>query len=73
MAIKARIATYSGVQAKVAVAPPVEQSTTILNLADVDATQLADGAVMIYNAALEKFVIKPTMDNANTKIIGGSF
>lgn len=67
--IKARVSTSSGVQAKVAIVPPQK----ITDLTDVDASLLDDGAVMVYDLATQKFIVKPDMDNAKTRIIGGSF
>jgi len=67
--IKARVSSTPNVQAKVAIVPPQK----ITDLTDVDASLLDDGGVMVYNLSSQKFVIKPEMDNPNTKIIGGSF
>jgi len=67
--IKARVSTSPNVQAKVAIVPPQK----ITDLTDVDASLLDDGAVMVYDLSTQKFVVKPEMDNPNTKIIGGSF
>ena len=46
---------------------------SLLDLTDVDATSLGDGAVLIFETATQKFVIQPTVSNANTKIIGGNY
>ena len=46
---------------------------SLLDLTDVDATSIGDGAVLIFETATQKFVIQPTVSNANTKIIGGKY
>tara|TARA_B100000287_G_scaffold329767_1_gene314312 strand:- start:721 stop:939 length:219 start_codon:yes stop_codon:yes gene_type:complete len=46
---------------------------SLLDLTDIDATQIGDGAVLIYETATQKFVIQQTMSNTNTKIIGGNY
>lgn len=70
MALKGVLNTQPGIQAKtVAIAP----SQSLLDLNDIDSSGLDDGAVMIYDLSSQKFVITQTMDNQNTKIIGGSF
>ena len=46
---------------------------SLLDLTDVDATSIGDGAVLIFETATQKFVIQPTVPNANTKIIGGNY
>lgn len=68
--LKGKLTTQNSVQAKtIAVGVP----TRLLDLIDVDASQLGDGAVLIYNASENKFETKQEVDNPNTKIIGGSF
>jgi len=46
---------------------------SLLDLTDIDATSIGDGAVLIYETATQKFVIQQTMSNTNTKIIGGNY
>jgi hypothetical protein len=70
MALKGVLKTTSTIQAKtVAVAPP----TSLLDLTDIDSALLSDGSLMVYDEASKKFVLKPEVQNPNTKIIGGSF
>ena len=70
MALKAQLSTQQGIQAKtVAIAP----SQSLLDLNDIDSSNLDDGAVMIYDLSSQKFVLTQEVRNPNTKIIGGSF
>ena len=46
---------------------------SLLDLTDIDATAIGDGAVLVFETATSKFVVQPTMQNANTKIIGGNY
>jgi|TARA_R110000803_G_scaffold67070_3_gene128666 hypothetical protein len=45
----------------------------LLELTDVDPVDLGDGSVVVYNASSEKFEIRRRMENANTRIIGGTY
>lgn len=45
----------------------------LTELTDVDTALLADGSVLIYNAATEKFETKSEVENENLRISGGSF
>jgi|TARA_B110000211_G_scaffold229300_1_gene286863 hypothetical protein len=45
----------------------------LLELTDVDPVDLGDGSVVVYNATSEKFEIRRRMENANTRIIGGTY
>lgn len=45
----------------------------LTQLTDVDTAALADGSVLIYNAATEKFETKSEVENENLRISGGSF
>jgi|TARA_B110000908_G_scaffold104245_1_gene122758 hypothetical protein len=45
----------------------------LLELTDVDPVDLGDGSVVVYNASSEKFEIRRKMENANTRIIGGTY
>jgi hypothetical protein len=50
-------------------------SMSLLDLTDVDSSQLADGAMMVYDEQIAKFVLKPEVDHprSRTKIIGGKY
>ena len=45
----------------------------LLELTDVDPVDLGDGSVVVYTATSEKFEIRRKMENANTRIIGGTY
>jgi|TARA_B110000208_G_scaffold143745_1_gene173400 hypothetical protein len=45
----------------------------LLELTDVDPVDLGDGSVIVYNETSEKFEIRRKMENANTRIIGGTY
>ena len=50
-------------------------SLNLLDLNDIDATELEDGAMMIYDADTAKFKLTATIDHprSKTKIIGGKY
>jgi hypothetical protein len=50
-------------------------SLNLLDLNDIDATELQDGAMMIYDADTAKFKLTPTIDHprSKVKIIGGKY
>ncbi len=50
-------------------------SLNLLDLNDIDATELEDGAMMIYDADTAKFKLTATVDHprSKTKIIGGKY
>lgn len=50
-------------------------SMSLLDLTDIDATQLEDGAMMVYDEQIAKFVLKAEVDHprSRTKIIGGKY
>jgi hypothetical protein len=50
-------------------------SMSLLDLTDIDATQLEDGAMMVYDEQIAKFVLKAEVDHprSKTKIIGGKY
>lgn len=50
-------------------------SLNLLDLNDVDATALEDGAMMVYNSETRKFVLSATVDHprSKVKIIGGLY
>lgn len=69
-AVRSTIRGLQNVQARtVAIGAP----KSIGNLSDVDLTAVADGALLIYNGVLQKFVANTELNNSNTKIVGGSF
>jgi hypothetical protein len=45
----------------------------LTDLTDIDATQNADGAMLIYNGTTNKFDVTPDIGNQNTNIIGGTY
>ena len=50
-------------------------SLNLLDLNDIDATELEDGAMMYYDADTAKFKLTATIDHprSKTKIIGGKY
>ena len=60
---------------KVKTMAPGIQSMSLLDLTDIDATQLEDGAMMVYDEQIAKFVLKAEVDHprSKTKIIGGKY
>lgn len=48
-------------------------SGRLLELTDVDPVDLGDGSIIVYNSTSEKFEIRRKLENANTKIIGGTY
>ena len=50
-------------------------SLNLLDLNDIDATELEDGAMMIYDADTAKFKLTATVDHprSKTRIIGGKY
>lgn len=51
----------------------VPHTLTTKSLADIDDTDEADGAVLLYDGISEQYKSTQRMDNANTQIIGGTF
>ncbi len=45
----------------------------LIELSDVNPLDLNDGAVIVYNSTSEQFEIRRDMQNANTRIIGGTY
>lgn len=43
------------------------------DIAGIDISNVSDGAVLIYNGALRKFIAQTIVENNNTRIVGGSF
>jgi hypothetical protein len=50
-------------------------SMSLTDLTDIDASQLEDGAMMVYDEQIAKFVLKAEVDHprSKTKIIGGKY
>lgn len=48
-------------------------SIRVTDLFDVDATGLADGALLMYNNTSSKWEAKVELDSANTVLEGGTF
>jgi len=46
---------------------------TLGALTDVDVTARTDGSVILWDDATSTFKVRPDVQNANLKIIGGSF
>ena len=51
----------------------VNHKLTTTNLADIDNTNKADGALLVYDDTSEKYKATRTLSNQNTQIVGGSF
>jgi len=47
--------------------------TTLSALTDVDTSQRIDGSVIIWDNSSSTFKVVPEVENANLKVIGGSF
>jgi len=65
----------SGIKSKTIVARQMQltESTNLSSLADVDVTARVDGAIILWDDSTSKFKVRPDAENANLKIIGGSF
>jgi hypothetical protein len=79
MSIKAKItqtnrirATLSGQQEVVAQTVKVG-GIALTDLANVDATNIADGAIIVYNAETEKFELTNELSSENLTISAGLF
>ncbi len=79
MSIKAKItqtnrirATLSGQQEVVAQTVKVG-GINLTDLANVDATNIADGAIIVYNAETEKFELTNELSSENLTISAGLF
>jgi hypothetical protein len=79
MSIKAKItqtnrirATLSGQQEVVAQTIKVG-GIALTDLANVDATNIADGAIIVYNAETEKFELTNELSSENLTISAGLF
>ena len=69
-AINVQVRTQNTMQAK---ALQVGHNPKLTTLPDVDSSQLAEGAVLIYNATAQKFETKSEMDNSSTIVNGGNY
>lgn len=49
------------------------QPGKLTELADIDASLLDDGAMIVYDLATERFIITNRVQNPNTRIIGGAY
>lgn len=68
--LKGSLGRPTSVQAKtVAVGSPAR----LTELVDIDASQLDDGAMIVYELSTQKFSIRNEVDNTSTKIIGGKY
>ena len=68
--IHARVSQSNTIQAKTVA---VGKANKLTDLADVDSSQLANGAMLIYDAGTQTFVIKNSIENPDTRIIGGKY
>tara|TARA_Y100001972_G_scaffold110756_1_gene142815 strand:+ start:193 stop:408 length:216 start_codon:yes stop_codon:yes gene_type:complete len=48
-------------------------NVALSDLTDVNASNAADGGILLFNGSTNKFDITNTMDNSNTTITGGTF
>jgi len=51
----------------------ISDGQSLSSLTDVDTTARVDGALILWDDATSKFKVRPDAENANLKIIGGSF
>jgi hypothetical protein len=70
MAIKATINKQVKVRARTV---EVGAGVKLTTLDDVDATQLDNGAMLIYDLAAQKFILTNQIDNPDLRIIGGIY
>ena len=70
MAIKATINKQVKVRARTV---EVGSGVKLTDLADIDATALDNGAMLIYDLAAQKFILTNQIDNPDLRIIGGIF
>jgi hypothetical protein len=72
----ARGLSSAGTSSKVIVARNMQLNTagqSLAGLTDVDTTARTDGSVILWDATTSTFKVRPDVQNANLKIIGGSF
>jgi hypothetical protein len=70
MAIKATINKQVKVRARTV---EVGAGVKLTDLSDVDATNLDNGAMLIYDLAQQKFLLTNQIDNPDLRIIGGIY
>ena len=70
-----RVIQSGGIKSKVIVARnmTISDGQSLSALTDVDTTARVDGALILWDDATSKFKVRPDAENANLKIIGGSF
>jgi len=70
-----RVHQAAGSSSKVIVARQMNLGIgqTLGALTDVDVTARTDGSVILWDDATSTFKVRPDVQNANLKIIGGSF
>jgi hypothetical protein len=80
MAISAKISPENAVRGTVSALGKVQARTIAMgaptslgDLIDVNLEGVDDGSMLIYDGSSNKFVARREIQNANTKIIGGSF
>ena len=68
--IKATINKQAKVRARTV---EVGAGVRLTDLVDIDATNLDNGAMIIYDLAQQKFLLTNQIDNEDLRIIGGSY
>ena len=68
--IKAVLTQSNNLRAKTVA---IGAAQSLLDLTDIDAALIDDGAILIYESSTQKFSVRPLVNNANTKIIGGTY
>jgi hypothetical protein len=70
MAIKATINKQVRVRARTV---EVGTGVKLTDLSDIDATNLDNGAMLIYDLAQQKFILTNQIENPDLRIIGGIY
>jgi hypothetical protein len=70
MPTQQRIRSGNRIQAKVVA---LGKPTTLAQFSDLDLTDVSDGAILIYDAARQKFVATNEIRNSNITIDGGTY
>jgi hypothetical protein len=70
MAIKATINKQVKVRARTV---EVGTGVKLTDLSDIDATNLDNGAMLIYDLAQQKFILTNQIENPDLRIIGGIY
>ena len=70
-----RVIQSAGLSSKAIVARHINLGVgqTLAGLTDVDTTARIDGAIILWDEATSTFKVRPDAENANLRIIGGSF